>query len=146
MAQRQIVSAVNVDALKKKVKNNGWSNAYFCETLMGKTRGWFSEWVRKDKCGNVTPKNLPSPEEAAKMCLLLNTTPEEILIEPADIELVKGLIEQERERQGIKKEAPGAAEGLSDKDIQFVKWFRSLSPEKQKAILIAQDGPVDLAD
>lgn len=48
--------------------------------------------------------------------------------------------------KSMKKEAPGAAEGLSDKDIQFVKWFRSLSPEKQKAILIAQDGPVELAD
>lgn len=35
---------------------------------------------------------------------------------------------------------------LSEKDVKFIKWFRSLSPEKQKAILTAQDGPVELAD
>lgn len=60
-------------------------------------------------------KGLPSPEEAAQMCLLLNTTPEEILLGvgkteedtaklQADIALVRGLIEQEREKQGIKKD------------------------------------------
>lgn len=32
---------------------------------------------------------------------------------------------------------------LSEKDIRLVKWFRSLPEEKQKAILTAQDGPVD---
>lgn len=60
-------------------------------------------------------KGLPSPEEAAQMCLLLNTTPEEILLGAgeteedtaklqADIALVRGLIEQEREKQGTKKD------------------------------------------
>ena len=33
---------------------------------------------------------------------------------------------------------------VSDKDLQFLMWFRSLSQEKQKAILISQDAPEDL--
>ena len=31
----------------------------------------------------------------------------------------------------------------SDKDARLLAWFRSLPPEKQQAILIAQDGPTD---
>lgn len=46
------------------------------------------------------------------------------------------------------KERPLPAQGgeLSEKDIRLIKWFRSLPPEKQRAILIAQDGPTDTAD
>ena len=44
---------------------------------------------------------MPSPEEAARMCAILQVEPEEILTEPSDIELVRSLIEQER---GIKKD------------------------------------------
>jgi len=33
---------------------------------------------------------------------------------------------------------------VTDKDLRFLTWFRSLSPEKQKAILISQDAPEDL--
>lgn len=29
-------------------------------------------------------------------------------------------------------------------DVRLIEWFRSLPPEKQKAILIAQDAPEDL--
>lgn len=53
--------------------------------------------------------SLRTPEEAARMCVLLQTTPEEILVEEADIELVRSLIEQEREK-GIKKERPADGE------------------------------------
>ena len=61
-------------------------------------------------------KNLPSPEEASRICVLLQTTPEEILTEQADIELVRGLLEQEREKKH--KKAPGhEAGGVSDKDL-----------------------------
>ena len=65
------------------------------------------------------------------MCVMLQTTPEEILTEQADIELVRGLLEQEREK-GIKKdpipkdEVVGSAkqklldalDGLSDSQIE----------------------------
>ena len=40
---------------------------------------WGTDWNRV-KDGNWAPKNLPSPEEAARMCILLETTPEEILL------------------------------------------------------------------
>ena len=35
-------------------------------------------------------------------------------------------------------------EGISEKDRKFIVWFRSLSPEKQQAILISQDAPKDI--
>lgn len=35
-------------------------------------------------------------------------------------------------------------DNLSEKDKRFIEWFRSLSEEKQKAILISQDAPADL--
>lgn len=35
---------------------------------------------------------------------------------------------------------------LNEKDARLIKWFRSLPPEKQRAILIAQDGPEDAAE
>ena len=34
-------------------------------------------------------------------------------------------------------------DGLSGKDKRLIEWFRSLPLEKQKAILISQDGPTD---
>lgn len=33
---------------------------------------------------------------------------------------------------------------LSARDARLIAWFRSLSPEKQKAILISQDAPKDV--
>ena len=35
-------------------------------------------------------------------------------------------------------------ESISDKDRRFIEWFHSLSPEKQRAILISQDAPEDI--
>lgn len=77
--------AVDCEKVNPKIKENGWSNASFSR-LVGKYPSWYSEVKR----GN-TP---PSPEEAAKMCILLGVAPEEILTEPADIELVKCLMEK----------------------------------------------------
>jgi len=51
----------------------------------------------------------------------------------------------ERERQEeIEKPATSNGDGLSDKDIRLLTWFRSLPEEKQKAILISQDAPTGL--
>lgn len=104
----------NVDAILKMVASNSWSAASFSK-MVGKHKRWLSEVKR----GN----NLPSPEEASKMCNLLSVEPEEILTEPADIELVKGLLEKDA------KKAPGInAEGLS---------------AARKALLDAVDGLTD---
>lgn len=64
-----------------------------------------NRWVSELRRG----RSMPTREEAARMCVLLQTTPEEILVEEADIELVRCLIEREREK-GIKKERPADGE------------------------------------
>ena len=122
MSKRLVVTP-NIEEVNSLVEGKGWSKAYFPETVMKKSRGWITEWKRA--------KNFPSPEEAVRMCVMLQTTPEEILTEQADIELVRGLLEQEREK-GIKKdpipkdEVVGSAkqklldalDGLSDSQIE----------------------------
>lgn len=86
--------------IKKKCRNN----VAFCEQMGKPTRKtWVSEWRRNH--------NLPSPEEAAQMCVLLDAEPEDILLATgstdeetaklqADIALVRELVE----KQGIKKD------------------------------------------
>lgn len=96
---KRITVEINVAYIEQRINEKGWSNAYFGNVVMGKTRGWVSEWSRKDKEGNPTPKNLPSPEEAARMCAILQVRPEEILTEPGDIELVQGLIDRQKPDQ-----------------------------------------------
>lgn len=49
-------------------------------------------------------------------------------------------------RDDAEKILPAQSGELSEKDIRLIEWFRSLPQEKQKAILIAQDGPEDAAD
>lgn len=41
---------------------------------------------------------------------------------------------------------PTVSDGLTDKDIRLVEWFRSLPGEKQKAILSLAGAPEDLAE
>lgn len=97
MSRRKTVE-INYDNLKAAIDRKFYkNNTIFCIEMGFEGR---TSWVSDLKRG----RNLPSPEEAARMCLLLNTTPDEILTEPADIELVNGLIAQEREKQGIKKD------------------------------------------
>ena len=123
MSRKKTVKII-YDAIKDPIKKLFRSNVVFCEAMGFTGR---DSWVSDLKRG----RNLPSPEEAARMCVLLQTTPEEILTEPADIELVRGLIEQEREKD-IKKdlipkdEVVGSAkqklldalDGLSDSQIE----------------------------
>lgn len=44
-----------------------------------------------------------------------------------------------------KEKAPetSTASGVAKRDQALIRWFRSLPPEKQKAILDLQDGPAD---
>lgn len=50
----------------------------------------------------------------------------------------------EIERRNAKKPTTEHGDGLTDSDIKLVRWFRSLPPEKQQAILISQDAPEGL--
>ena len=103
MSRKKTVK-LNLPVVDKLIKEHCRSNVVFCEK-MGRPnhKTWVTDWHRVDKDGNPAPKGFPSPEEAARMCALLNTTPEEILTEPDDIELVRSLIEQERAQQDTKK-------------------------------------------
>ena len=128
MANRKTVN-INIDATKKLIANNGWSNVYFSSTLMSKNRGWITEWMRG--------RNLPSPEEAAQMCILLNTTPEEILLssgetEPetekmhSDIALVKSLIGQ----KSAQKTPDPETEGISPAKRELLSSIDDLTDDQ----------------
>lgn len=129
MAKRDIVK-VDFEKLICLVENTEWTQAAFAR-LVGKHNRWLSNVAKG--------KNFPSPEEAAKMCLLLQTTPEEILLHSGpteketqkcleDIEEVKRLIEVERGRN-IEK-APADKSG-SQSEEEFMMLFQQLSPEEQ---------------
>lgn len=102
--------------------------------------GKHNRWISEVKRG----RNLPSPEEAARMCILLKTTPEEILLHEGktdeetakcleDIQRVKELVEELRKEEAvptttglpITREAWEAeAEKWSDEDL--IKAMRKL--------------------
>ena len=120
MSKRLVVTP-NIEEVNSLVEGKGWSKAYFSETVMKKSRGWITEWKRA--------KNFPSPEEAVRMCVMLQTTPEEILTEQADIELVRGLLEQEREK-GIKKDHIPKDEAVSPAAQEILDFLDSASGEE----------------
>lgn len=119
MAKRKTVN-VNTDKIIFLAEANEWNKAAFARKV-GKHSRWFSEVARG--------RNLPSPDEAAAICLLLHTTPEEILLTEGeteketaqyqeDIALVHALME---EMQGG-KEAPAAkGEGSKEAASNFIK-------------------------
>lgn len=129
MSRRKIVK-LNLSATNSLIKKTCRSYVVFCER-MGRAHNWVTDWNRREKDGKPAPKNLPSPEEAAKMCLLLQTTPEEILLHSGpteeetqkcleDIEEVKRLIEVERGKNA-KKEAPAEVGGGKDALLDFIR-------------------------
>lgn len=115
MAKRD---TVNVDCNKIDIlrKANEWNQSAFSRKV-GKYSSWYSEVLR----GN----NLPSPEEAARMCILLKTTPDDILLHEGktpeetakclkDIEIVRKLVEAE----SAKKAPATEGEGLSADELR----------------------------
>ena len=135
MSRKKTVKII-YNAIKDPIKKLFRSNVVFCEAMGFTGR---DSWVSDLKRG----RNLPSPEEAARMCVLLQTTPEEILSEEADVELVRSLIEQER-KKSVKKERPADSEALTPKDKALLTWFHSLPQEKREALLNLGDAPKEL--
>lgn len=89
--------------------------------------GQYNRWVSDLKRG----RNKIKKEVAVRVCLLLQTTPEEILLHSGpteeetqkcleDIEEVKRLIEEERGRNA-KKEAPAEVGGGKDALLDFIR-------------------------
>lgn len=134
MSKRATVK-VDIERIEIIIKSNGWRNSYFAEVIMKKQRGWVSEWKRG--------KNLPSPEEASRMCILLKTTPDDILLHEGntpeetakcleDIETVRKLVEAER----AKEKAPNFnVEGWTDLQKAAIQFVLSLPPEKLEVFL-----------
>jgi len=104
----------NVDSIAEKVSAKSWSEASFSK-MIGKHKRWLSE-VRRGK-------NLPSPEEAAKICTLLGVEPKEILTEPVDIERVIGLLEN-----GAKETPDPKIEGVSAEAQEILDYIRDATP------------------
>lgn len=86
MSRRKTVS-LDLPYALSKIKEKCRSNVVFAER-MERSGKWVSDWKRN--------KNLPSPEEAARMCVILQVRPEEILTEPEDIKLVTSLLESQK--------------------------------------------------
>lgn len=127
MAKRD---TVNVDCNKIDIlrKANEWNQSAFSRKV-GKYSSWYSEVLR----GN----NLPSPKEAARMCILLKTTPDEILLHKGetpketakclkDIETVRKLVEAE----GIKEAPDPKIEGENSKVSKAINFVRGASPDE----------------
>lgn len=94
MSRRKTVQ-LNMDFCLRKIKEVCRSNVVFCEKMgRPKQKTWITEWGRG--------RNLPSPEEAARMCVILQVRPEEILTEQNDIELVSSLLEIQKGKPPVK--------------------------------------------
>lgn len=117
MPKRDVVRP-NINSIAKMVSDKSWSEASFSQ-MVGKHKRWISE-VRRGK-------NLPSPEEAARMCVLLQTTPEEILVKQDEIDLVNLLLDNNM----AKGKAP-ATKGEDYTELQkaAIQFVLSLPPEK----------------
>lgn len=89
MARRETV-AIDFDKTAKAIKAKCRSYTVFCEK-MGRSTNWVTDWKR---C-----HNLPSPEEAARMCAILGVEPAEILVDQSDIDKVAALLEAERPKK-----------------------------------------------
>lgn len=84
----------------------------------------------------------PSGTKLLAVALVLDVPIEELLsvYEPSleNIAYIETMKNKKSATQG------DGIDSISDKDKKFITWFRSLSPEKQQAILISQDAPKDL--
>jgi hypothetical protein len=125
MSKRKTVK-LSLEIVKSLIKSRCRSNVVFCEQMQKHIR-WVSDWSKSP------PKNLPSPEEAARMCAILQVMPEEILTEPEDIELVNGLIESQRPEQ---KEKPVLNEDELDEETKELRNIWDTSDlDERKALL-----------
>lgn len=138
MAKRKTVN-VNTDKIIFLAEANEWNKAAFARKV-GKHSRWLSEVARG--------RNLPSPEEAAQMCLLLHTPPEEILLTEGeteketaqyqeDIALVRELME---EMQGAKKAPAAKGEGISAERKALLDIVYSLTDEQCRKLLVLVQG------
>ncbi len=147
MPRRKTVK-LNLSVVNPLIKQVFRSNVVFCEK-MERAHNWVTDWNRKDKDGKPKPKNPPSPEEAAKMCILLETTPEVILLNKgateaetaelqADIALVRDLLEQQRTKKAPTETSE--REDISPAKQALLDAIDGLSDEQCEKLLIVVEG------
>lgn len=107
-----------IDKINVILKERGMTGAELSRQI-GVSTAVYSQWNKK--------KTKPSNKNVAKVAEVLGVPVSELTGEE-------------------QKEKPPDTGELSEADMRVLKWFRSLPPEKQKAILIAQDGPVDAVE
>lgn len=125
----------NLQVLLPLIKEKFRSNVVFTKEVRGKDKsGWISEWRRG--------KNFPSPEEAARMCILLKTTPEEILLHEGETEkeTAKCLEDIQRVKELVaelqKEDAPDPKiEGISAERKALLDIVYSLTDEQCRKLL-----------
>lgn len=107
------------DRFEELRKEKGVTKAHITSKL-GRTQTLCQDW----KAG----KSQPSGEQLRIVAEILGTTTAYLTGESDE------------------KERPAAQQGsgISERDLNLLAWFRSLPPEKQKAILISQDAPREL--
>lgn len=110
---------VNFDRLERLIKDQGKKKSFLCE-LAGKRRGYIAD----AKAGNGTI----SDETLAIFARELGTT----------VAYLTGESDEVRPKE---KPADPKIDGLSDYELRLLAWFRSLPPEKRRAILEIGDGP-----
>lgn len=143
MSRRKTVK-LNLEFVNPRIKEVCHNNVIFCNQ-MGRPnqKTWVTDWNRV-KDGNWAPKNLPSPEEAARMCILLETTPEEILLHEGetdeetakcleDIQRVKELVEELTAESEEKRSAKG--EALSPVEQEIFDFISAASVEEIAEVL-----------
>lgn len=143
MSKRYTVKT-NYNAIKALIDNHKvyrGNNTSFCIDMGFENRtSWVSDLKRN--------RNLPSPEEAVRMCQRLNTTPEEILMHEGkdeketakcqeDIKRVRELLEQAEKKES----APDPKiEGEDAQLAQFIAKFNRLSPQQKSTVLAVMEG------
>nr|DAL60186.1 MAG TPA_asm: helix-turn-helix domain protein [Caudoviricetes sp.] len=130
-----LLNKSSVNLISDFCKRNDISEAAFSRKF-GKNNRWISDLRR---CKNLS---LPDAEEAARMCILLETTPEEILLQEGetdeetakcleDIQRVKELVAELR-----KEEAPDPKiEGISAERKALLDIVYSLTDEQCRKLL-----------
>ena len=120
MPKRTVVS-IDVQKAERLIKKKFRHNVAFCEKMQR-----YGTWVSAWKSG----KNLPTPWEAARMCVILDALPEQFIAKQEDVEAVAALLEQSNAKaQGF------AAESMEMHRERLHKVIDSLSEEQVHALL-----------
>lgn len=122
MSRRKVVQ-LNLPYVKSRIKDVCRSNVVFSEKMdRPDQKTWVTGWGYG--------KNLPSPDEAARMCDILQVTPEEILTSPEDVDLVRSIIDRQQQKN---TPTPDGA-GISQEDLRYLAAFHAADENTKAAI------------